>query len=569
MPAAPWRGALRADAAPLLCLVLVGLACAWPVFLHGFPASTWDGRFHFLYAEEFLHELGEGRAFPRWLPRLNDGLGAPTFYYYGPVAYYVTSLAGLVTGRGEGLFLLGAGTLLLLLASGLSAHALFRAWVGPWPAAAGAAVFMALPYHLLMDVWTRAAFAEAAAYAWLPLVFRGVEDIRAGRRGGALLLALALGLLVATHIITALLACIVLGGWILLRLRGLRPLLAAGLGIAGGLGLSAVYLLPALALRDLVHVPVSVIGDYAFILDAWWRGYRPERATFLALTWIAVAQFAAVLVLGAGLLLLRRRDAGAARLGLTWAGLTLALLVSTTVVAAPLWHAVPVLANVQFPYRMLTLADLGTAATVALFLAALAARWPGWQRLLPAAMVGAALLGAGQGLVAGAFGNFRRDAETWRIIETTRSVSQTFRPAASYEKLPFDPGTDDSLGVPPVALRQGVGEVRPLLWSGGRIEIAAELATPAVIQVAQLHFGLWRATGAGGAALPVTASEPYGLVEIAAPAGAQRITLALAPSPAEQAGAAISALAVLGWLAAAWVLARRGRRPAAVVAARG
>src|SRR6185503_11624055 len=96
-----------------------------------------------------------GTLYPRWLPGSHDGLGAPVFYYYPPLAFYP---AGLLAALGAspyaailatfGLAFAGAGAAMYRWAQGWTNHPL-----------AAALFYMAAPYHVA-DFYGRGALAE-------------------------------------------------------------------------------------------------------------------------------------------------------------------------------------------------------------------------------------------------------------------------------------------------------------------------------------------------------------------------------------------------------------------------
>lgn len=548
-----------ADIRAWAVIVAVSVVVLWPMLMHGYPANSYDVNFHHLYAEEFAREIRAGNLFPRWLSGLNDSLGAPIFYFYGPLPYWLTSAVALLTGADHGLFLLGGATFFMVAGSGLAAFVWLRLWLPRGVAVAGACIYVALPYHILIDIWTRGAFAETAAYLWLPLIFRGVEDIRAGRRSGVALLALSLALLVVTHLITALLTCMVLGAYVLLRLRTVRTLLLAILGGATGLALAAAYLLPMLALRHAITLDVGFLDDWAFLLDAWVKGYKPDRAIWTAMNLVVAAQILAIAGLTTSLFLLRRR-AEVASIGLLWGGLTLVVLFFTTIWSAPLWRLLPLLQNVQYPSRLLVLADLGTATCAAVLLEILRRRFPVSRFLPVAAVLGAALLGVMQAVPALVFANFDASRKPWDLIDTVRSNYATFRPVQSFNRLPFDEDLSRRASVSRAEVVGAPGRAEVEAWATGTILLRAELPQAATIRVAQLYFPTWSAT-AGTTQLQVSPSPEMGLVDIAVPEGATRILLSIAPHWSERIGTAVSALALLGWLGLLAWAARGARGP--------
>lgn len=223
------------------------------------------------WAVQFSDQFRIGILYPRWLPDSFDGLGSPTFYFYPPIAFWVTATISLITlGALSTSYCLSLATLALLWASGMTMRAWLRpATASPRLALYGALAYMAAPYHLV-DHYYRGAFAEFAAYAVLPLVMLSVRRIADGRRYGVLALAASYAALPMAHLPTSLLISltalplyVLYRGW---RLAVPGPALkffgrcAAG-GVLG-LGLSAIYLAPALGLQHWIPVDTLWEGDY-------------------------------------------------------------------------------------------------------------------------------------------------------------------------------------------------------------------------------------------------------------------------------------------------------------------
>ena len=165
------------------------------------------------------------------MPDSFDGLGGPAFYFYPPLAFWLDGVVSLVTFNllsvSHRLTLDGW---LLLWASGLAMHAWLstetgRARVALW----GALAYVAAPYHLLVDHYIRGAFAEGAAYAFVPLVMLGIRQMTGRRRYALLVLALAYGGLLLSHLPTALLvSTTVLPAYAIFRTRDAAMLLRPG-----------------------------------------------------------------------------------------------------------------------------------------------------------------------------------------------------------------------------------------------------------------------------------------------------------------------------------------------------
>jgi uncharacterized membrane protein len=303
-----------------------------------------------VWADQFTAELRRGNLYPRWLPRSHAGLGSPVFYYYPPLAFYVSGffgLAGLSTYASVvGAFALG------FAASGAAMYHWLKGWTHL--PLVGSLFYMAAPYHLF-DFYARGALAEFVAIGFIPLVALGMKRIAEGR--GYLVLSLGYAGLIATHLPLALLASVFLVAPYAMKLglRHPRKLAILGLALALGLALVAIYLVPALTMRH--HRDE----------DALWalQVFKPEHFSFIPLFRPGALDPGLLLValLIIGLIttiwfLLRTQRSG-------WAYYAGFCCILTMGVVPWLW-SLPLLESVQFPYRVLPLVEFGIGTAVAL-----------------------------------------------------------------------------------------------------------------------------------------------------------------------------------------------------------
>jgi uncharacterized membrane protein len=304
--------------------------------LHNSLAIYW------VWADQFTAELARGVVYPRWMPASDAGLGTPVFYFYPPLAFYLTAgFAGL-----------GLSTAASLTAVFGAAFAL--SGIGCWHwlkdrsehPLLGGAFFMAAPYHLF-NYSERGALAESVAIALIPFLAIGLRRI-ADRRGGVALTALVYAGMIATHLPLALLVSLFLiAPYALIHRDRLRDFVPAA---ACGIGLAAIYLLPALALAkfhdaaQLYRLP-SFRTDYWSILNPHWGD-----VTFTVMFLIAGAIIAA-----AAIPALRRER---------WAVYAVAVVVAVSGIIPFIW-SMPLLRDVQFPYRALPVAEFALATALA------------------------------------------------------------------------------------------------------------------------------------------------------------------------------------------------------------
>jgi uncharacterized membrane protein len=337
LPAWQDRAAIAYPLLILLGIVLVVPANMGPPLLHDSFEIDW------VWADQFTAELARGNLYPRWLPLSNAGLGAPVFYYYPPLSFYVSALFGLA----------GLSTYASIIATFAAAFAGSGIACWHWLKGRakhpllGAAFFAAAPYHLF-DYTARGAQAESLAIVFIPLIAIGLRRI-AERRGGVIFTAVAYAGIIFTHLPLALLTSLFLiAPYALLHRRELPRFAAA---LAAGIGLVAIYLLPALALEhdhdvgQLYRQP-NLRTDYWSIYQADWSAGPVVMMYLVIATIVAAALYPA----------LRRRDG--------WAAYAIAIAIVVTGLVPLLW-SLPLLKQVQFPYRALPLAEFALATALA------------------------------------------------------------------------------------------------------------------------------------------------------------------------------------------------------------
>jgi len=349
-----WR-----DFALIAATALVLMA---PALVHGAPGID-SAAFNYVWTRQFAEGLASGDIYPRWLPGSFEGLGSPTFYYYPPLAFYLSGaleVVGLETTHA-----IAAAGLVLLLASGGAMYAWLRRKTGY--AVLGACLYMAAPYHIA-DFYVRAALAEFAGFVWLPLIALALES--QPKRWAAPLLCLAFAGLLVSHLPTAVLATLFLiAPMVALRIYRERTLAFAATSLVAGvaaLGLAAIYLVPALGLQS--HLSTSILWGPLYQPAAWSvLNPGPGIPAGVLYTFASLAAGAALLAVSAGL-------------GF-WSILAVAVAVASLGLPPGLW-ALPLLTQVQFPWRSLVIVEF----------AAITAFMTSPKRLVVAVAAGALML---------------------------------------------------------------------------------------------------------------------------------------------------------------------------------
>lgn len=322
-------------ARPLLTMALLGLALMLPTLLWG-PGATHSYLYNHMWTRHFGEQMAAGHLYERWLPHSFEGLGSPTFYFYPPVAYWLSgglNAIGLTVHQA-----INVAGLVLLIASGFAMYAWLRtASTRPLP---GAMLYMIAPYHLY-DVHVRGALAEFAGFVWLPLIALGIRWLP--RRRGIALLGAAYAALILTHLPLATLTGIFLIAPLMVhRIMQDRATLLPG--IAAGLlafALSAFYLLPAITLQPFMST------------NLLWSGMYQAKVWTI---WSANFELFPSIALGLILLAWPARS--------IWTGIAVFTALAAVNLVPWLWN-IDLLNKVQFPWRILAITEFAAVTAIA------------------------------------------------------------------------------------------------------------------------------------------------------------------------------------------------------------
>ncbi|MCC7353079.1 MAG: glycosyltransferase family 39 protein [Anaerolineae bacterium] len=340
------------------------------------------------------------------------------------------------------------------------------------------------------------------------------------------------------------------------------PLLA----IALGLGISTIFWLPLLLERNNIVQEQWVHGHYLYTLQfvyphqflspLWGFGFAVEGPNDgMSL------QLGALPVILSLFAVARALRGDVARRGLVafLAVSTLAIFFLMTPAANLLWQLVPIGNLVQFPWRMLALTTLTTAALAG---AAVADDKEG-SRLSPAACALALVV------VLASFPYTQpqltpitsRDESVLAIFDFERAYPDMVGSTA-WAQPPHDSPllAQYEAGEPlrKAVILSGAGTVEPLRHGGQSDEVLVRAATEVRLQFLTYWYPGWRAT-IDGQPVPITREGPYGLITLDVPAGEHRVAIRFGDTPARTLAAAVSGLSVVVF-AGLWVSARGIRR---------
>jgi hypothetical protein len=544
---------------PFLILVATSLLLSIPMIRFGLPFGM-DAAEHLSWYRCFAQQLWSGEMYPRWLLGMNGGLGSPDFFVYGPLPYYVAAVfRALTIAPGHESAELAISIWLALVASGMAAYIWLRDLVGGiWAPTIGALIYMAVPYHIKTDLYTRVALAEFWAFAWLPLLLLFTKWAIGGRTVPAISgFGVSYALLLVTHLFTAFMFSPVplLYAWFLSGpRRRVQAVYSVVLSMALGAALASFYLIPALAYQKYIS-PYKLIAtrpDYLY-----YRNFLFLRATsdqyLKSLSWMTA--WTAAVAAGFFLIALLSQKKERLQESIYWSCLAAGSVIMMLPASGVIWKILPPLQAIQFPSRLNTLLTLAVAALAALAVDGMR-RVRDWR--LSALAVGSFLLVIGWSLpIARSIGY----QHPWIADKGAVNLDYLITAWAQWT----DPKLISLRGIPPsrgdakVAVNGGTAVVNQ--WKARWITFRIASSATSWVVVKQFYFPGWVAELPDGRPLPIRASSPEGLVEVQVPAGETDVRLRMPYGISEITGAIISTIAVLGLLLL-WMCRGQTRRSA-------
>ena len=562
----------------LLVVVAATTLAAWPFWARpSLPTGT-DAEIHIFRAEQVEQAIRKGMLYPRWAPDFYYGNGYPIFNYYAPLTYHIAAYFSLLTGMG-----VVAGTkFVLLIAAYLGAAGMYLFVRNRWGAAEAMVSGVAWsfsPYMLFLEPHARGEVAETLAIGISPVVFWSFDCLRRNGWGRYVpVAALTLAALVFSHPLTALVAYGFLLAFLLWEFL-VTPLLeqrlsekpsgrtfsAVAVAVALGLGMSALYWLPAGLEREAVRMDYYGEGHYDFRRHFIGLGellaaplWTDTGAAFPQFRFSMGSAHFALGMLGAVTVFhrrLRRSDTLLFTLGLFGA------MYMMTAASQGVWEMIPPMRYFQFPMRF-----LGSAALALVPLCGMALRWTRlvtWKwvgRAAPAIAIGALLWFSmpltypPQWQPFGPISTSRYHAEELQGKWLGTTCCHDFLPSTVEYVTPAEPIVTSQylLGMSQVEKfdRSGLpdGASIALLESGPEYDILQiDSADGITLKMFRFFFPGWVAS-IDGAEIPIEVTKPDGRMLLHIPAGAHEVLIELQATPERRLAESISIASGIGWM---------------------
>ncbi len=365
--------------------LLLSLPVVGPLLQPGYFWGGHDARHAVYFLHQFDQAIRDGVWYPRWSPDFAFGYGYPFFNVYGPLSSYAGELFHLA-----GMEIVTSVKIVFGLSavlSGLTMYLFVRRLLGRPAGLIAALVYVYIPYHLF-DLYVRTDLAESVGFLFVPLVLWGFfEAVVRPRLPVLLWAAVAYAGLMFTHSLSAFILTAILGLYVAYMILGrlffnstqtnevgqprsgpmfyIVGFIRAGLPALAilllGLGLSAIYLLPAITEAGFVRTDQWFGGRFAFGDDfvevfqlfspRWGFGASipgPDDNTGFQIGLPAVTLFLLSFLVGP-----RLADPYVRRTLYFFQGTALVMAFLTVPVSTPVWELLPLAQLVQFPWRLL------------------------------------------------------------------------------------------------------------------------------------------------------------------------------------------------------------------------
>jgi hypothetical protein len=545
----------------VLLVAAAAILLTLPVLLHGPMVGGHDTYEHLNFTEHFTEQFWSGDLYPRWLLRMNHGLGSPSFFVYPPLPAFTDALLH-PAAKALHFSAFRLMEYLAMFGSGLSALVWAGTLVPRRIALAISVIYMLIPYHLIADFYRRTALPECWALVWIPLVLFFTARLMNKEPGALAGLATAYALMIISHLVSVLiLSPVPLAAAMVLSesRKRLGNTLRVAAGMLLGAGLASFYLVPALV--HSTNFPTGrMISVYPYFLTdnfiEFGKKLYSGGGDFTHTISLIVINTLVLLIVCAAVVL--RSEQGEARKKIFfWLGVAMPAVFMMTSWSLPVWTTFPILHRlIQFPWRLNVVLCVATLPILAAFLTEIFRRTSvihNFTRVMSGAIVSLILASwiLSYGMI-------------WRRYRTeTHSSPVSVSDDDGWFNSWSVPGINESSALaassgPPVRFVTGSGTADVLLWRPRHVELQTNSSTGGLVMINQFYYPAWQARVNGGAPAHVTPAIPQGLMEVQVAPGHQQIRLDIPVGAAELVGRAISILSAVSCTFLIWDA--KGRR---------
>lgn len=341
--------------AALIICILAGLVLVKPLFTQGFP-ETHDGQNHLARIANYYLAARQGQLPPRWAPNLDAGFGYPTLNFNYPLANLIAlPMIAVNIPIEETLkaIILGA-----FIGGGVGMYLFSRLRFSNTASLISGILYMYTPYQLL-NIYVRGNIGETLALALFPwVIYLLHQHIIKRSRLSYLALALVCSMFLLSHNLLALLSLPIFIAYTfsVFTPAQIRTLTAPAIN---ALLIIAFFWIPALAEKSYIIIDQTPLNrEFAnhfptfsqLVSSAWGYGYSLIGPVDGLSFQIGIFS---ILTIGLSIIILTLKQSRNIR----WLYVFLAVFLLATVCmlsfTLPMWKAIPFLAYIQFPWRLL------------------------------------------------------------------------------------------------------------------------------------------------------------------------------------------------------------------------
>ncbi len=513
---------------PSFLVVLLSLGAVRPILTPAKTPLADDFAYHLHRLIALRHLVSEGVIFTRWFPDLALGYGYPLFNFAAPFPYYVALPFSWLFSAETAIQLTLA---LAVTLSGWAMWQLLHCYVRPMAALIGATAWLYAPY-LLYDLHFRANLGEVVALACLPFTLWGITKlIHANQPRWLLLTAFSITAALLSHNIIGLLLLPLATVYAAILAtqsnhRGLTVYWQLFSIILIGLGLATFFWLPAFIEKEIAAFP-RLMSNPAYSVFNNFLTLR-EVFAFPPLIYANRINPSPPITLGIIPVLLaisgwlgRRKMTTQQRILFALSTVaTFFMAFMVTGYSESVWQQIALLQFFQFPWRLLAFGAL----FVSIMIGFSAEILPKPLKLLTLLLI---IL----------------NAQSWTLPAYAPKGEATLTDVIAYEQAvgtlgttvagEYLPGTVDLIPDRPAdRLFVGQGIVEEGQARGFRPTFTATITSPnpQTLMLNQFAFVGWQTT-VNGTPVPITPSNPNGLITFPVPAGANTVIVQFATTP--------------------------------------
>lgn len=349
---------------PLL-LLLATIPALKTLIATGFFTSH-DSEFHLVRLIHFFSEITHGQFPVRISSELAHGYSYPVFNFFYPLIYYLSSFVHLIGfSFGNSLKII---VFLSLILSVLFCYLWLRQHFSKLASFVGAFLYLYVPYRF-SATYVSGAFGIVLAFVFAPLIFYSLHGlIKRNTNYYFLVLSLSLALLLISHNVSAMIFIILAfcyATFLLFSEKNKKSLKKIILSFILAIGLSSFFLIPMVSDLRYVNLAKNIAVNYN---DHWpslgqlfyspWGyyysnvGYDNDGMSFqLGIAQWGVVLFSFLIIFSK--LIFKSKFEVKDRLAVFFLFLFFIVLFFTLKQSAFLWKILPLIKQIQFPWRLL------------------------------------------------------------------------------------------------------------------------------------------------------------------------------------------------------------------------